>query len=533
MRARNWLLAGGVLCMSGAACSSILGLDPPPSEDGGATGTPDATSGDGATASEAGIDAGGDTGGDTGGDAGTPGDGAVTPTACTPLDGGAGGETYFPLPPTAVDGSGDLNWAFFGVGSLPGFGTSGFGGGTFDGRYVYFAGNAGKVARYDTTQAFDAAAAWSNYAAATASGFGGAVFDGRYVYFVPYMRSGASASIAARYDTFGSFEAADAWATFDLSALASDGGAATSGFYGAVFDGRDVFFVPRNDGTFDGRALRYDPSESLDAAAPADGGPPAIDAGDAGDGGEAGAAAPGSFGDPTLWTSFDVSSVNSQARGFAGGVSGGGALYLVPNYNDAFDGSVHGGNSSIVARHLFSGQFTAASMWSTFDTTLVNGIASGYVGGAFDGQYVYFAPRVNGVVTRFDTSVSALTTLSGWSAYDTTRLGTLEGGAPQPYAGAAFDGRFVYFVPTTTSGAMLTRYDTLSTFTADCAWSAFDPTQLAAGDAGALDPFVGAVFDGQYLYLIPNGGPNPIFARFTAKTPAALPSLPNFHGSFL
>ena len=112
----------------------------------------------------------------------------------------------------------------------------------------------------------------------------GAVFDGRYVYFIPYLH-GVVESILARYDTLGAFNAADAWTTFNLATLSADGGATTSGFFGGAFDGRYVFFIPRNDGAPDGRVLRYDSQASADAAAPLpDAGPVATDAGDAGAG---------------------------------------------------------------------------------------------------------------------------------------------------------------------------------------------------------------------------------------------------------
>ena len=103
------------------------------------------------------------------------------------------------------------------------------------------------------------------------------------------------------------------------------------------------------------------------------------------------------------------------------------------------------------------------------------------------------------------------------------------------YTGAAFDGRFIYYVPSSsvTSGpkafSTLLRYDTQSTFTADCAWSSVDLTQV---DAGGVSPVSlnGAIFDGQYLYLIPNA--NGLIARFLARTPGAPPSLPGENGSF-
>ncbi len=512
-------VAGLLLGVATAACSAILGLDPPPSQDDG--GTPDATSG-----ADGSIDSGADVTSDVdaGMDSGAAPDGG-TPPKCATL---TVGSPYFPLTPTVVDDAGTSNWSFMDVAPLAGFGNAGFAGGTFDGRYAYFAGNAGRVARYDTRLAFDAPGAWSNYAPIGSSGgFAGAVFDGRYAYFVPYLH-GVVESVAVRFDTLGTFNQADSWATFDSASLAADGGAATGGFFGAVFDGRFVFFVPRNDGAPDGRVVRYDSQASADAAAPiADAGPSGADAG------EGGAPVPGSFADPHLWQSFDVSTVNPQARGFAGGVAGAQSLFLVPYDNEAFDGAVHSGNSGIAARHLFSGTFGSPSSWSTFDTTAVSGYADDFVGGAFDGQFIYFAPHGYGVVTRFDTT-GTFTSIPSWSTYDTTRQGVLDSGQPVEYSGAAYDGRFIYFVPFSQGAALLTRYDTQSTFTADCAWSAFDPTSLAAGEAGVLPPFVGAVFDGTYLYLVPNGGPAPIFARFTARTPAPLPTpFPNFHGSFL
>jgi hypothetical protein len=486
-------IAGLLLGIVTAACSAIIGLDAPPSEGGGA---PDATSD--VASNEAGADSG------------AAPDAAVT---CMPL--GAGGSVYFPLTPT-LDDAGTSNWSFFDVQPLPGFGTAGFAGGTFDGRYVYFAGNAGKVGRYDTTMPFGAS-----------GGFGGAVFDGRYVYFVPYLH-GVAESVAVRFDTLGVFGAADSWATFDLATLSADGGAVTSGFFGAVFDGRYVFFIPRNDGAPDGRVLRYDSQVSADAAAPApEGGAAGADGGGDGgaDGGDGGGVAPGSFEDPSLWQSFDVTTINPEAKGFAGGVAGAGSLFLVPYYNDAFDAAVHSGT--------FGSSFTPASTWSTFDTTTVSSFANEYVGGAFDGQHVYFVPHATGIATRFDTT-GTFTSTPSWSSYDMTRLALLDSGQPVGYAGAAYDGRFVYFIPSASGVAPVARYDTLSTFTADCAWSIFDPTSLAASGGSVLTPFTGAVFDGTYLYLIPNAGPNPIFARFTVRTPAPLPSnFPNFHGSFL
>ncbi len=94
------------------------------------------------------------------------------------------------------------------------------------------------------------------------------------------------------------------------------------------------------------------------------------------------------------------------------------------------------------------------------------------------------------------------------------------------FAGATFDGRFVYLVPSTPGFGVAARYDTLSTFASDCAWSTVDLTQLDP----AASFYFGAVFDGQYVYFVPRG--TALVARFDAKAPPSLPKLPAYNGSF-
>jgi hypothetical protein len=499
-RARVAALALVVLAAGSAACSAILGLDAPPEQDGGAS--TDAT-----TSTDAALD---------GDDGGAVGDGAIpdtstTPPVCMPLDGGPGdGGSYASV-------SDPASWELYDTHALSGFAGTGYIGGTFDGRYIYFAGRAARVARYDTLGGgFSNPLAWAQFEVGSIGapgGFAGAAFDGRYVYFVPFQSGTTYESVLVRYDNQGSFASATSWASFDLSTLAADGGAATSGFFGAVFDGHYLYFVPRNDGAPDGRLVRYDPSGLLDAGPPSDGG-------DGGDGGGS-----GELGDPSRWATFDVSSTNPLATGYAGGVHANGALYLAPNFNGAFDAQVHGGGSGIAARFATAGGFTTPGSWTTFDTTSVNGYAEDNWGGAFDGRYVYFVPHGEAVVSRVDTSTS-FGSISSWSAYDTTRITVADGGGVPSYAGGAFDGRFVYVVPSSTS--TLIRYDTASTFSADCAWSKFDLDALSPPDGGPFE-YNSAVFDGQYLYLVP--ALDGLFARFAATSSSPVAPLSN--GSFL
>jgi hypothetical protein len=547
-----------------AACSTILGLEPPPQPgDGGTTAdapgppdgavvpdtTPDTVAADShpvspgeAAPPDATLDSGANA--DANADTAFPPEAAAdAPVVCQPLSAGDGATTYNALEQVTPADGGVPTWSFFDSTSISG---PTFGGGTFDGTYVYFAGRGTSLTRYDPSGSFTDPGSWIVYAPRQLSGFSvgfvGAVYDGsRYVYFIPSTGGTPStpSSIVARYDTQAAgFNQPSSWGTFDTSVLSAEGGALTSGFFGAGFDGRYLYLVPRNDGVPDGRVVRFDAllvdAGALDAGADAHDAAPEV-----GVVSEAGPAFDSGWPfEPTLWTTFDLTALDPTAAGFAGAVFDGRSVYLVPNVNDAFDAQVNGGTSGTVARlraDLDGGGFADAASWSTFDLTHVNGLATNFMGGAFDGRYLYLAPRGSGIALRFDTTASQLGNpeagAPAWDTYDVTRVTPADGSVPE-YAGTAYDGRFVYYVPTRSGTTLVARYDTWSTFSADCAWSTIDLNQLGdAGPIGAAGPFVGAVFDGQYVYLVPSGSHT--FARFYAKAPSELPSLPAHHGSFL
>lgn len=523
-RTRFWI--GLVLLgVPSAACSAILDLEAPPSPQ---AESPVDAAAPTADAREASTDAPEAPTGDAGG----------PPPVCAALDAaGPGADASVTFHALGGGDGGAGSWALFNTTAV-GKRAQSFAGGAFDGRFVYFApATNGVITRLDTAAAggFQVATSWSTFDAVTlpgasgAGGFSGASFDGRYVYFVPHGLGGVQSGIVVRFDPTGSFNSAASWATFDTSSL--DGGAPAKGFSGAGSDGHYVYFVPNNDGTPDGRVVRYDASRLLGAPSLDGGHPDAGDvssdaaAGDAGASDAAGADAgtlAGTFADPSLWSTFDVSSTIPGAAGFIGAVFDGRSLYLVPSNNAGLGDN---GFSGIAARFKTDAGFASASSWSALDLTTINGEAVGFSGAAFDGRYLYFVPHLHGIVLRLDTTASQPTSSAAWSVFDVTSLTPMDASAPQ-FAGAAFDGRFVYFVPSTAGFGVVTRYDTQSTFTSSCAWSTFDLTQL---DPGASF-YVGAVFDGQYVYFVPRG--SGLVARFDAKTPPSQPSLPAFHGSF-
>ncbi|MFO0670529.1 MAG: hypothetical protein U0235_13020 [Polyangiaceae bacterium] len=386
-----------------------------------------------------------------------------------------GGVSYAPL--DAKDA-----WATFDPTSLLAA-ARGYAGGTFDGSYVYFApSGTGLVLRCDTRKDFGSAAAWSVFDTtsldAGATQFTGAIFDGRYVYFVPFGEG--HARFFARYDTTGEFSSAGAWAVFDSTTVK----AGVQGFVGGTFDGRYLYLAPKANelNNASGLFTRYD------TRAP--------------------------FGDASSWTTFETSALDSTANGFGGAVFDGRFVTLVPFDNELPD--------SVTVRFDTQASFGAAASYETFALAKLAPSLGGFLGGAFDGRYVYFAPSRPAAATsvvRVDTQGSFA---SSWSRFDAKTLTAGSGG----FAGGAFDGRHVYLVPGKPNAALV-RYDTRAAFDVATSWTSFDVGTVSPGTQG----FAGAIFDGRALYLVPREGSRA--ARFGVRAPAELPALPSFHGSFL
>jgi len=311
-----------------------------------------------------------------------------------------------------------------GVGTDP----DGFTGSVFDGRYVYFAPNHngterhGEVLRYDTNGDFENVSSWDAYdpgengVGTDPDGYAGGVVydDNRYVYFVPNHNGTELHGEVLRYDTTLAFTSPTAWSAYDAGANGI--GADPNGFYGGVFDGRYVYFVPEYNGTdFHGEVLRYDTTQDFTVSA--------------------------------SWSTYDPGSngVGIDPDGYRGAAFDGRYIYLAPDYNGtAFHGEV--------LRYDTSADFFTVASWSTFDPG-INGVganAIGFRGAIFDGRFVYFVPEhdnagdVHGEVLRFDTT-NDFATASSWAAFEPGANGV--GTAPYGYAGGVFDGTHIYFAP--------------------------------------------------------------------------------------
>jgi hypothetical protein len=375
------------------------------------------------------------------------------------------------------------------------------------------------------------AACWSTFDTSTLgakiAGFEGTAFDGRYLYLVPNP-----GTTVVRYDTSMDFTSAAAWLTFDVGEAL---GLSSAVFAGAVFYGSALILVPGKTSVF----VRYDTQ--------------------------------GGFTDPTSWSSLDpFAGSGVTAPGYAGGTFDGEHLYFVPYtspYTTEFDttkgtfselhawsaiqvgeindllpdfvggtfdgryvymspGSVQGDNLGFVLRYDTSMGFTVPAAFDTFDMNDLNMKGGAFAGAAFDGTYIYFVPSGQAgesVVTRLD-SKGTFADDSAWQAFDLSSLASGVG----DFFGAAFDGRFVYLVPSGTAASgpngRLARYDIQATFGAAASWETFDTSAIGAAS------FRGSAFDGQYVYFAPGQGS--VVARFEARTSPATVSLPGFHGSF-
>jgi hypothetical protein len=241
----------------------------------------------------------------------------------------------------------------------------------------------------------------------------------------------------------------NSWQTFDLVAGGADtpGFTGTSGYTGAVFDGRYVYLVPSSNGTGPhGVVTRFDTK--------------------------------GSFTTATSWSTFDMAGVDVNARGYFGGAFDGRYIYFVPGF---VSGQTNP-QGAIAVRYDTQGAFNAGTSWTAFNTSTLSASATGFAGGLFDGRYVYLVPYGGGtlgLVTRFDTTGSFSDTAS-WRTFDAAGL---DGGAgPRPggklgggtvgFRGAVFDGRYAYFVPM--AGSIVLRFD------------AKEPAGLPSGQTGSF-----------------------------------------------
>ena len=242
------------------------------------------------------------------------------------------------------------------------------------------------------------------------------------------------------------------------------------GYGTAVFDGRYVYFVPRSTSgeAAGGNVVRYDTTGSFTNNA------------------------------SNSWQSFNTETLNSNFKSYWGGAFDGRYVYLI-EYNT-------------IVRYDTTGSFTAnatdtssgTSSWQAIKPSSLNSAFAGYSAGVFDGRYMYFVPYGGGTnanALRYDTTGNFTHNVSNsWEVLNTNSLNPPAMG----HWGGAFDGRYVYFVPfwNGTFHGKVVRYDTTGSFTQNISnsWQVMDMATLNQEFRG----YMGAVFDGKYVYFVPN-----------------------------
>ena len=196
----------------------------------------------------------------------------------------------------------------------------------------------------------------------------------------------------------------------------------------------------------------------------------------------------GDFRDPDSYEAFDAGQTDGlDTRGYYGGACDGRFVYFTPRLADRCD-------HTRVLRYDTRESFMDPASWSAFDV----GEEQSNQGAAFDGAHVYFCPgfrgsdgRHSGRVIRYRVNENFKDPTS-YQVFNAESIGGLNVGC---YDGGAFDGRHVYFCPL--EGSIGLRYDSFADFMEPVSWEAFDANAIGMGSN------VGAVFDGQYLYYVP------------------------------
>lgn len=350
----------------------------------------------------------------------------------------------------------------------------GYSGVAFDGRYLYYAPLSntmgvfhGFVIRCNTLNEFQNVDSWESFDITTlnsqACGFVDAFFDGQFVYFIPYHNT-QHHGLVARYNTRESLDSPDAWSFFDLTQNLDPN---CRGFVSGDFDCRYLYLAPYQCSwtQYNGRMVRFDTKSAFD--------------------------------DTNSWKMFDSESKWPESRGFHGVVSTLDHTYFIPYVRENRD--YHG----FLVRHQKNTEFDDPNNWSNIDLTSIHPLAKGFVGGCFDGRYLYLAPYFNGIerhglVLRADTTRD-LMDVTSWETFDMTSLHIDNRG----YFGAVVHGDFIYMLPHCKAEGIyqgrLVRYDRRMDFQSPDAWHFHDTAQNHPRSMG----YMGCATVGSNLYMAP------------------------------
>ncbi len=217
------------------------------------------------------------------------------------------------------------------------------------------------------------------------------------------------------------------------------------------------------------------------------------------------------FTGASLYTGFNIASVNTSLKGFRGGGFDGRYMYLTISSNPGAP------SNGMIARYDTYASFTGASSWNWTDLGSYNSTVGGtnltkcFNGAVFDGRYMYFIPNSAAAgcgmnFVRYDTTKQWNDTVLADGVYKTFNISIINTSlAPTKLIntteGGVFDGRYVYWNPN--GNGQIIRYDTTADFQTITSYSNFNVSSMnrTSGSAvGLLVGFSGGTFDGRYIY---------------------------------
>jgi len=308
-------------------------------------------------------------------------------------------------------------------------------GGAFDGRYIWFGdmGLTGRIVRFDPVTATSAT---YNLPSGVPSGFFGAVFDGQNIWFIP--NTGGNL-VKVDKDT-GTVTGYDQWPA---------GVPPTSRhFTGGAFDGQYLWLAP--NGNNSNEVVRVKVSDGTMTGYPLPDG---------------------------------------VAGSFFGAVYDEQNVWLIPN-----------GGNALVKINPANGTMTTHSNWPAGFTT-----TGSFSGGIFDGEYIWLIPAGADRIIRLDPATNTMTGYNNWPDGFNK--------AQNIYFSGAFDGQNIWFTPFI--GGQMLKLDKAT-------------GEMKSYDiSGCSNPsFLGTVFDGQQLWLTSHSAISATLTRVSTAGPGSDPGSP-------
>jgi hypothetical protein len=208
------------------------------------------------------------------------------------------------------------------------------------------------------------------------------------------------------------------------------------------------------------------------------------------------------------WEIFDAAQVVGRHGSYVGIAYDGRFIYYAP-FRAGVKLEVE--NFSAALRYDTLLPFREARSWKLFDLSRIHPEASGYVGAKYADGAVYFCPYYSGSKSIFVklNVVQPFDQIFSWEWVDLSQISPLYKG----YMGVEYDGRYIYFSPclndnTLTTNTHMLRLDSKKSFCDPSSWEIFNLAESKG------NPFLGGyhgsmAFDGRYIYYSPLYAPLP------------------------